>query len=344
MGGTESKATSEKPFWISTVEGDTVFESFRKLGSISPRRPYLQHNRFLIFGEELLKDKGIMPVMDFFDRDAESRLASQVLVVKGATAKEFLQAEFEGTSMPSEAEQSIILYLESSRGTIPAITLREFQDRMGSEGIEPIAMGVEVIPLKPDTSIIGQLSHEEVKSTAQLGGTGVIKGNYLVGWLDELETRGLNWILGKIKSTLVVFPQPGFEDKLTTVEILRSTGKFKVEVQEGLIIASIQVDTIGNLGDVQEPVDLIKHPELWRQFEKGLETTIEHEIRQTVTKLQELGADAIGFGQDIFRQKPKDWAKIRKQWDELFPTVKVRVQVSASLRTSGMILKSAETR
>ncbi|HHY12184.1 MAG TPA: Ger(x)C family spore germination protein [Firmicutes bacterium] len=343
-GGTEAAGRSEKPFWVSTVEGDTVFECFRHLGSVSTKRPYLQHNRFIIFGDELLKNKGLMPVIDFFNRDAEARLASQVLAVKGATAREYLQAEFEGASLPSEGEQGMLLYLETALGTISPLTFRELEDRMGSEGIEPIAVGVEVVPLKPDTSIKGELTREEVKSTARLGGTAVFKGDYLVGWLDEYETRGLNWILGKVKSTLMVFPQPGFEDRLATIEILRSTGNFKVEVRDDSIVASIHVDTIGNLGEVQEPVDFVKQPETWGQFEKGLEAAIKQEIMQTVTKLQALGADAIGFGQDIFRRKPKDWANIRGHWDDLFPTVKIHVQVKAKLRTPGMVLKSVKTR
>jgi spore germination protein KC len=271
-------------------------------------------------------------------------LTAQIVVAKGATARDLLQAEFSDTAMPSESAQKIMLYLHSTRGTIPEITLREFQDRVESEGIEPIALGAELTRLEPDISIEGELTRKEIKSTARLGGTAIFKGNYLVGWLDDLETRGLNWVLGKVKGAQVVFPQPGFEDKLATVEILRSSSKFKVEVQEGKIRANVEIDTVGNLGCVQEPVDLVQQPEIWTQLEKGLEKAIKDEVMHTAAKLQQIGADAIGFGQNIFRRKPKEWAKLKDQWDEMFPTVEVHVKVKASLRTTGMVMKSIETK
>lgn len=344
LGGGDQKASQEKPFWVSSAEGDTVLDAFRNLGSISPKRPYLPHNRFYLFGESLLREIGILPVIDFLSRNSEPRLTAQIVVAKGATARDLLQAEFSDTAMPSESAQKIMLYLHSTRGTIPEITLREFQDRVESEGIEPIALGAELIRLEPDISIEGELTRKEIKSTARLGGTAIFKGNYLVGWLDDLETRGLNWVLGKVKGAQVVFPQPGFEDKLATVEILRSSSKFKVEVQEGKIRANVEIDTVGNLGCVQEPVDLVQQPEIWTQLEKGLEKAIKDEVMHTAAKLQQIGADAIGFGQNIFRRKPKEWAKLKDQWDEMFPTVEVHVKVKASLRTTGMVMKSIETK
>ena len=223
----------------------------------------MPHNRFYLFGEDLLREIGIIPVIDFFDRDAEPRLAAQVVVAKGGTARELLQAEFSGMAQPSEGAEAIILYLRSAKATVTEATLKNFLDRMEAEGIEPIAMSAELIPLEPDISIEGELTRKEIKSTARIGGTAVFKGNYLAGWLDDLETRGLNWIFSKVKNTLVIFPQPESESKLATVEIIRSTGKFKVEMQGGNITGIVEIDAVGNLGSVEEPIDLIKQPELW---------------------------------------------------------------------------------
>ncbi len=344
IGGGDQGGNQEKPFWISTAEGDTVFDAFRKLGSISPKRPYLPHNRFYLFGEDLPREIGIIPVIDFFDRDAEPRLAAQVVVAKGGTAREPLQAEFSGMAQPSEGAEAIILYLRSAKATVTEATLKNFLDRMEAEGIEPIAMSAELIPLEPDISIEGELTRKEIKSTARIGGTAVFKGNYLAGWLDDLETRGLNWIFSKVKNTLVIFPQPESESKLATVEIIRSTGKFKVEMQGGNITGIVEIDAVGNLGSVEEPIDLIKQPELWIQLEKGLERAIEDEIIQTVAKLQLMGADAIGFGQEIFRRNPKEWAKLKDRWPETFADMEISVSVKANLRTTGMIIKSVENK
>jgi len=344
MGSAEGQKSDEKPFWVATSEGNTMFEALRNLSYLSPKRPYLPHNNFYLFGEEVFRESGLKPFLDLINRNPEPRLTAHIGVVKGATAKDLIQAEFEGMPMSSRALQGIMNHLTNAWGTIPETTIREFMDRMESEGIEPIAMGAKLIPFESDFEIEGEVSREQVKATATLGGTAVFKGDYLVGWLDSFETRGLNWILGKVNDTVVEFPQPAAEGKIASAEILRSSGKFKVEVEDDRVRARIEVNTVGNLGGVQEPVDFIEEPELWTQFERGVETAIEDEIARTIATLQRLGADAVGFGQYIFRRKPKEWAKLRDRWDEIFPTIEVSINVTTHLRGTGVILKSTESR
>ena len=344
LGTGERQTSQEKPFWVETVEGNTMFESFRNLSYLSPKRPYLPHNDIYLFGEELLRETGLKPFIDFINRQPQPRLTARMIVTRGATARDFLQAEFEGMTMPSEALRAIINNLVNAWGTIPDLTIREFMCRMESEGIEPIAMCAELIPLEPDIQLEGEVTREKVKATATLGGTAVFKGNYLVGWLDNFETRGLNWILGKTNNTVIEFPHPGAEDKIASVEILRATGKFKVEVEDDNVRALIEVEVVGNIGCVQESVDFLKEPGLWTKFENGVKNTIEDEIAGAVATLQQLGADAVGFGQDIFRRKPKEWARLRDRWDEIFPTIEADISVEVHLRGMGVILKSIESR
>ena len=344
MGGAQDQASQEKPFWVATTEGDTMFEAFRKLGYLSPKRPYLPHNDFYLFGEDIFREFGLKPFLDFIIRDTEPRLSARIGVVRSTSAKDFLQAEFEGMPLSSEALRGIMNHLMNAWGTIPDITIREFVDRMESEGIEPIAMGAELIPLAPDVEIEGDPTREQIKATATLGGAAVFKGDYLVGWLDGFETRGLNWILGKVKNTVVEFPHPGHEDKIVSVGILRATGKFKVEAEGNRVRASIEVNAVGNLGCVQEPVDLMKEPELWTKLEAGAQSTIEDEISRAVATLQRLGSDAVGFGRYIFRRNPRQWATLRERWDEIFPAIEVSTSVKVHLREMGVILKSTESR
>lgn len=344
MGSAEGPKSQEKPFWVATTEGHTMFEAFRNLGYISPKRPYLPHNNFYIFGEDLFREMGIKPFLDLINRDPEPRLTARISVVKGATAKDLLQAEFEGMPMSAVALRGIMNHLTKAWGTIHETTIRDFLDRMESEGIEPIAMGAEVIPFEPDIEIEGEVSREQIKARATLGGTAVFKGDYLVGWLDSFETRGLNWILGKVNNTVVEFPHPGAEDKRVSVEILRATGSFEVQVEDEDVRAFIEVNAVGNLGCIQEPVDFIKQPEVWTQFEKGAEKAIEDEIARAVAALQRLGSDAVGFGQYIFRRKPKEWESLKHRWDEIFPAIGVDIDVTVHLRGMGVVLKSAETK
>ena len=105
MGSAEGQKSDEKPFWVATSEGNTMFEALRNLSYLSPKRPYLPHNNFYLFGEEVFRESGLKPFLDLINRNPEPRLTAHIGVVKGATAKDLIQAEFEGMPMSSRALQ-----------------------------------------------------------------------------------------------------------------------------------------------------------------------------------------------------------------------------------------------
>ena len=339
-GESDSKASQEKPFWVVTSTGKTVFEAVRNLASQSPRRLYWAHNRFLIIGESMAR-RGITEILDLFARDAEPRLLAYIIVVKGATAWDLLQAEFELEKMPSEGGQGIIMNVEQSLSSIIEAKLNDFLRRLESEGIEPVGIQADIIPLRPDYAIGGDLQRKEVKARAKLGGTAVFKGGELVGWLDERETRGANWVLGKVRSGILVIKQPGQEDKLMSLEILRGSGNIKAEIKDGKVSIKIRVEAEANLGESQGTFDPIESPETWAVIESYMKEAVKGEILAALEKIRELNSDILGFGAAVFRKDPKYWREIEGCWYEVFPDLEITVEVNAKLRRTGLIMRSA---
>lgn len=342
IGGGESdtKGSLEKPFWVVTSTGKTVFEAVRNLASQSPRRLYWAHNRFLIIGEALAR-KGVTEILDLFARDAEPRLLAFIVVAKGATAWDLLQAEFELEKMPSEGGQGIILNVEQSLSSIVEAKLTDFLLRLESEGIEAVGIQADIIPLQPDYAIDGDLQRKEVKSRVRFGGTAVFKGGKLVGWLDERETRGANWVLGKVSSGILVVKQPGQEDKLVSLEILRGRGNVKAEIKDGKVSIKIRVEAEANLGEAQGTFDPVQSPQTWAVLETYMKEAIQGEISAALEKIRELNSDILGFGAAVFRKDPKYWRQIEGRWYEVFPDLEITVEVNAKLRRTGLIMRSA---
>jgi len=70
------------------------------------------------------------------------------------------------------------------------------------------------------------------------------------------------------------------------------------------------------------------------KFEKALQ----ERVAVTVEKLQqEYKADVIGFGRRFHQKYPKQWKKIKADWDEKFPEVEVKIHVDAKIRRPGYI-------
>ena len=81
----------------------------------------------------------------------------------------------------------------------------------------------------------------------------------------------------------------------------------------------------------------IGRPNNLELVEKALEKSVEREVREVVTKLQkQYKVDNVGFGQAIYRSKPKQWKALKSQWDSRFPDVDVAIAVKIDLDGAGM--------
>ena len=46
--------------------------------------------------------------------------------------------------------------------------------------------------------------------------------------------------------------------------------------------------------------------------------------------------DILGFAEEFHRKYPREWKKVKKDWDEIFPTVKVTLDIKAYIRRPGL--------
>lgn len=334
--------TEEKPFWVVSTTGYTVFEAVRNLLSQSPRRPFWAHNRFIVVGEEFAR-KGIGDVLDWFDRNGESRRRAWIVAAKGAKASDLLQTEFELERMPPEGAMGLLQAARTGLSTVGEEMLNDFLQKLEGEGIDPIATRAEIVPRPQEFDIRGELKREKIGGALRLTGAAVFKDDRLVGWLNKPETRGFNWIMGKVRSGIIVIEKPGEEGRFIGLEILRAKGGFKPEVKDGRVTVTVKVEAEANVGDVQGFVDFIKSPELWASMERRMATVIENEVLAAVAKAQEFGSDIFGFGAELNRRDPKKWAdEFRDRWDEEFRDIDVQVEVEARLRKSGLMIRSTK--
>jgi spore germination protein KC len=82
-GGTTER---EKPFWVVSGTGKTIFEAIRSMASISPRRIFWAHIKVIIISERLAKES-TLEILDFFSRNPELRLRTLVAVTPGEAVK-----------------------------------------------------------------------------------------------------------------------------------------------------------------------------------------------------------------------------------------------------------------
>lgn len=317
--GDSSRGGSTSVIMRST--GDTVFEAIRNLILKSGRKSYYSHNTAIILGHEIARE-GILPVLDFFNRDPEIRPLTWVLVTPGDAA-DILEAQSTLESLSAKQLDMMLKDFGASSKTV-ATTLLDTMKELSYDSPGAVLSNVELDPSSPKKNLL-------------LNGAAVFQRDKLIGRLDSLETRGYLWTQGKVKSGIIVFPCPGEEDKKVSMEIKSANGKIEPDFSDGNLKFTITVNVESRLAE-QACLKDLGNPEELAQLKKIQDKVIEKEIRSIVDKAQEVyGVDILGFGTELSRKFPQEWQKIKENWAEEFPKAEVNIVVNSKITDIGLI-------
>lgn len=111
------------------------------------------------------------------------------------------------------------------------------------------------------------------------------------------------------------------------------------------IIPKIDGDRISFTVNIQSEGRIAEHWVLSdkafnNKFLKKAEKTIEEEIQRLVMKTseklqQEYQTDVAGFGNKLRIKYPKEWEKIKKDWDKIFSEAAIKCEVSITIKDYG---------
>jgi len=316
----------EEPYCNFTNTAGTVFEAIRGFTHVVDRKLYFPHSELLIIGQEAA-ESGINKYLDFFFRDPEPRLTTWVVVAKGK-AGDVLKTKAELEQFPA---QNITQLIEARAATseVSTVILHDIMCRLMSKTTAPIATLLEV-------------KEKGEEKIAELVGTAVFKRDKMVGTLDKIETRGLNWVLSEVGSGIIIVSCPicNDENDKVSLEIIKAEGKIVPELKEGILEITVKIKEEGNLGSQMCSQDLTE-PSHWAALEKKKAQKIQQEVKAALKKAQNLNADVFGFGDKAHKKYPSLWPEWEAQWDEIFPQLKVNILVETKLQKPGMITKTA---
>ncbi|MBE3588440.1 MAG: Ger(x)C family spore germination protein [Thermoanaerobacteraceae bacterium] len=347
MGG--GRGSGRKPYRNVDVEAETVFDAIRKLSMETPRRLFFAHNQVIVLSEKLAREKGIPPLLDFFDRNPQIRRDTWLVVARG-DIKEIMDVPSQLEVTPAQRVMGIINNREFSSQF--AITrLGDFIEMVEDTGVEPFTAIIEMIPNTAVSRVALQPGGPGPEPThdIKLTGTAVFRRDKLVGWLDEREARGLMWVRGEVRGGPVKFNLPGDGGPQNiSVDILRAgRGGVRVEPRlvDGQLSMHIKTSVRVNLVEAQSPGLDLNKPETIKRLEELLDEAIKEEIMAAVNRLQgDYRSDAFGFGQAVHRKYPRLWRQVEGEWEDVFAGMPVSVDVKATIRRTGLVNKPMQPR
>ncbi|HWO76421.1 MAG TPA: Ger(x)C family spore germination protein [Bacillus sp. (in: firmicutes)] len=324
------------PVVVFQEKGETIFETLRKITTNAPRKVYLAHLRTLIFGEELAKE-GIRKTLDFLSRDHELRPDFYITVAKDARAEDILKILTSLEDIPANKLYNALETSENVWAQTMSVTFDTLNSKLMSEGANPILTGVMKTGDTQSGGAKQNIENIDPPIRLKYNGISVFKGEKLIGWLNEEESKGVNFALGEVKNTIVTTSCPQDEGKLA-LEIVRTNQSLNTTIKNGQPVGTIKLYIDANVGDVEcTDLDLMKVSTIY-DLENKAEEKIKGQIISSIEAAQKkYQSDIFGFGEALHRSEPEFWNELKKQWDKRFADMPVHVNVTVKVHHTGTI-------
>ena len=187
--------------------------------------------------------------------------------------------------------------------------------------------------------LTGCWDRREVNDIAIVLGAAIFKQNKMIGQIDAKITRGLLWLQEEAEvNAITINFQKG--ETISLEPLQQKTELFPV-IENGKWKILVKIELEGSV--IQNGSTLeVKKPNITKKLEENVEKKVKQLINTTLNQVQVgLNADAFGFADAFHRKSPKEWGKVKNQWDKVLSQVDVKIDVKARISRTG--LSSAPT-
>lgn len=319
-GGGEKGGGSRQnsPVMMMDATAYDLEDALHSLRHDNSRELFLHHNQVVIFGKALAK-QGIGSYLDALLRGHESRLEVPFVVADG-DAKEILETELELEKISAVGIQRMIRH-KAEISKLFGTNMLLFAAKMMENTASSVAPIIKVMD-------------EEKTKRLSLTGLAVFKDDKMVGELNEPQSRGFAWLMGKIKaSTITIDTKKGKAE----LEIISSSSKIKPNFNDGQKL-DIKAEIEGFF-DITElrGYENIEMEELLDLLVRMTKQEIQKLIMSCFKTCQNLNTDIFSFGEYIRRHHPNQWEKLRPRWDDIFPAINLSLEIDVTIEDTGKI-------
>lgn len=332
-GGDKGRST-----FVVSETGETLSDAYRRIQEKLSRRIFFSHSRVLIIGEKLASE-GVSHIVDFFARYEEPRLNGYILFTKGEAA-ELLNTKALLEKVPSEETREL-----TKQGIGLKVSIKDFWDMLLADGVEPVAPQFKLVPLEKKAKSESGEGGSSNQYTQSIIGAAVFKKDKLVGWMNDMETRGILYLRNELETGII------------TVHLKKELGGGKISVKTTNVRSEVKPKLLQNgrptmKVNIRAETRVLENASMVNlndsKMLKLLQFEVEEDIRRRVKlaldKAQkQFKSDIFGFGAAVYQAYPKEWNKrYKKNWDQEFPKLQVAIEPQVIVRRIGLTKDSRE--
>ncbi|WP_051353035.1 Ger(x)C family spore germination protein [Thalassobacillus devorans] len=328
------KATTRPPVTLYKAEGETLFEAFRKMTKTAPRKIYVSQLRLVVIGQSLAEE-GVLPALDLLYRDPEFRTSFFMTIAKNASVEDILSVITPYEKIPANKIMETLTAAQENWAATEGVYIDQVISDIRSTGKSPVMTGILMKGKEDIGNSIKNIEYLDAPTRLEIDHLSVFKDDRMLGWLNEAESKGYNYIAGNVKSTLINFPCKEEGSGRIGVELLRTNASMDAKMKKGKPVISVDIEAEGNVGEVECQIDLSK-PETLQMIAQKTEGDIKDKIQASIKAAQEVyESDIFGFGNAVSRKAPNYWKKVEKDWDAHFVDTEVKINTKVNIRRKG---------
>ena len=318
-------------------KGKTIIEAIRNASLTSPKKLYFSHLNIMIVSSALAQ-YGLSNFSEFILRIPEGKKQVMLLISKEPSAGDILKIL---TPLETYPTQNILDGIQNSHrvnGVTAKVSYDNFISAVLDEGIDPILSGIEIIGTVEKGENENNLKTSQANTDTKMTGMAVFKGDKLVGWLDEMDSKMYNILTNNLNTTILSTKCD--PDHYMSIEAIKPKTNIKPVIKNNQLTLTINTNMSASLFSIDCSID-IKDPKNIKLLETKIQKAVAKDINNLINKTNQVyQSDVIGFGQALYKATPNIWKKYKHNWDDLLKSAQIDLKVKVRLEEKGTLINT----
>lgn len=304
---------------VVSASAPTLLASCQLIQDKLPRRLFIGHRRAVFIGDKLAEG-GIRDLMDMYTRNLETSFRTSAFVVIGEKQEKVLEIKSPFEPLSSSAAVDVEKYSKNGDKSF-----RDFIAAMKNETTCPVLSVIDTADIENKKA--GQLF--EINRLAIFD-----KSTKLAGILDPRDSLMALRVMARLNQHIVTEYISKGGGYVTIFESNQRT-RMKTKINGGEVSVHLDLTGAGTLKENRTKLDLM-NPKALEIVQKEINERLAKEVLKSIHNVQQTyGTDIYGFGDAVHRQHPHAWKKLKNNWEQTFPRVKVTVDVNLHILRVG---------
>lgn len=311
--------------------GETIKEAIDDIKLKIPFRPYTGHLVVTVISEEVAKE-GLENILDYLARDTESRNFFYILLSKNSKAKDILEIISPLQTFPTQTIASDINSTSTDSSLIYKTTYNDFIYTLLEQGIHPVLNSLTILENNEENL---KETSDTPKKSIKIDTLGIFKEDKLIGWANKNQSEGINILSNNTDN---IYIKTKCEDKYIMNHVKNIKTKTKIDLKNNKV--KIKINGTSTISEINCKIDL-ENKETIKKLENDIKEELNKIIFETTKLIQnEYETDVLGYGKIIHKTNPKEWKKIKNNWDETFKNLKIETEININILNQGTLLQT----